>query len=81
MKRRILETGAAVLLVTGSVVLVATYFPVLNPTQYELISNATHPTMLRYVVGTAVSIAILAFSWKCNMHAKRIRLEERNNLR
>ena len=71
MRSIITEACGAALMTLGAVVLVATYFPLLNPTQYKLNSNGSESLALRYVVGTAISLATLACSWKCNRHAKR----------
>ena len=76
MKKLVTEACGAALMTIGAFVLVATYFPLLNPTQYRLNSDGSESLVLRYVIGTAISLATLACSWKCNRHAKRARLQD-----
>jgi hypothetical protein len=88
-KALLCEVAAALLLGAGALLFVATYLPVINPLvfppddsslmmRWELRhgeSPMTDPWLTHYLVGTPVSLLLLATAWYFNVKGIRLRGE------
>jgi len=68
------ELVAAVVATLGAILLVFIYYPGVNPMQFRLDNHGTPASLSRYIVGTPVSILILAVAWYFNGKAQKLKL-------
>ena len=65
------EFFRSLLMIAGLITLLVTFFPLLNPTQYHLITGEEGAPVLRYIFGAPVGIAMITTAMISNNRALR----------
>jgi hypothetical protein len=63
----------------GTVLLVCTYYPVINPIQYRIDNHSETAPMIRYILGTPVSLLILSGAWYFNRKTQKLKRDEKDS--
>jgi hypothetical protein len=75
-KHQFYEAIGITLAMPGAVLLVAVFYPLINPIQYQLDSHGNHPPLSRYVIGTLISLLLVAAGWHYNRRAQKLKRKD-----
>ena len=72
------EVLATVSAMIGAVLLVFTYYPIINPIQYRIDNHRETAPMIRFLLGTPISLLILSVTWYFNRKAQTLKRDDRD---